>query len=73
MLGTLLYRCGLTLITASGVICGVISASFFLLLVTLLVKFGYSSIIPMLGVLTAGFAGYTYWFLQDYLSIRKAA
>lgn len=73
MPGKLLYRCGLTLITASGVICGVISASLFLLLTSLLVKSGYNSVVPMLGVLTAGFGGFAYWFLQDYRSFRKAA
>ncbi len=73
MLGKLYYRCGLALLTASGVLCGVISASFFIWLVMLLAKSGYNSLVPMLVVLTAGFAGISYWFLQDYRNFRKAA
>lgn len=73
MLGTWLYRCGLVLITASGVINAVISFSFFLLLVTHLVMFGYSSIVPMLGVFTIIFAAASYWQIQDVHRFRKAA
>ncbi|EPQ8559279.1 hypothetical protein ACUWUA_004266 [Enterobacter hormaechei] len=71
MLGKLFYRCGLALIAASGVISGAISASFFVLLVMLLGKSGYNSVVPMLVVVTAGFAGTSYWFLQDYRNFRN--